>query len=154
MPTQLSITLSNGTTVAWDGKGDNGSIVQTGQYFIEVHSKDGVGGETTVIKQLSVMAADPNTAGTIMVQPNVIDATKGILGTTFKANSSLTLTLKVSLYTLAGELTKAVAGTPDTGAVYLSASGLASGIYLAVVDSIDAQGRAIDKKILKVLVRH
>ena len=44
VPAQLSITLSNGTTVMWEGRGDNGSIVQTGQYFIEVHSKDGVGG--------------------------------------------------------------------------------------------------------------
>ena len=89
-----------------------------------------------------------------MAQPNVIDETKGILGTTITADSSLALTLRVSLYTVAGELTQVTKGTQGAGTVYLSTSGLASGIYLAAVDSIDPQGRPIDKKILKILVRH
>ena len=35
LPTQLTITLNNGTTIVWDGTSDNGGVVPSGQYFIE-----------------------------------------------------------------------------------------------------------------------
>ncbi len=53
-PSDLTISLSNGTTVVWDGTTDSGSYTQSGQYLVEVHTTDGKGGEETVVKEVSV----------------------------------------------------------------------------------------------------
>ncbi len=151
-PSQLTITLSNGTTMVWNGTSDNGSYVQSGQYLVEVHTVDGSGGETTVIKEVSV--EDRNTAsgmGVVTAWPNVLNASKGSMTTTFHTNSSLSLTLQVSIYTLAGELVQVSSGDAGTGLVSWDASHVASGVYLAVVESIDpVKGGVVNRQILKI----
>ncbi len=151
-PNQVSISMNNGTTLVWDGKGDSGAYVQQGQYLMEVHTVDGAGGQTTVTEQLSVQAADLSGLGGVIAKPNVIDFSKGITGTTLAVNGNVTL--HVGIYTMAGELARTAEGPAGTGQVTWDASGLASGLYLAVVDLMDGQGRTLDQKVLKILVRH
>ena len=152
-PSDLRISLSNGTTVMWDGTGDNGTYVQSGVYLVEVHTTDGTGGEETVVRQ--VMVDDRNRAegaGTVTAEPNMINASKGPMTTTFSTNSSQSLTLEVSIYTVAGELVTKIAGQAGTDQATWNAAGLASGVYLAVVDLTNPNGNSLGRQIVKVAV--
>ena len=151
-PSQLSVMLSNGTTLVWDGRSDSGSFVQGGQYFVEVHSADGQGGDTTVTEQVSVMGAD--VTGTVIAMPNILDKTKGNTTTTFTVNTPQTVTLKVNIYTIAGERVAILEGQAGQGTATWNASGLASGMYLAVVNAKDANGAFVSQQILKILIIH
>jgi hypothetical protein len=126
--------------------------VQTGQYFVEVHSADGTGNDTTVTEQVSVQGAE--TSNLLVAQPNVLDATKGITSTTFTANSTTSLTLRATIYTVAGERVAALDGPAGQNTVFWSAQGLASGIYIAVVTAKDSQGGLVSRQLLKVMILH
>jgi hypothetical protein len=149
-PNQLTITLSTGVSVVWDGKGDQGDYVLNGQYMIEVHSNNGQGAETTVNLQVSVLNAARDLAGPLQVSPNTLNAANGFLAT-FQDNSAPGLILRVHIYTLAGELVKA--WEEGNSKTTFDAQGSASGIYLAVVGSFDAGG-AVHQKVLKIAVVH
>ena len=150
-PSQLAVILSSGTTIIWDGRSDSGTFVQTGQYYVEVHSVDGNGGTTTITEQVSVQAADsPNL---ILARPNILDATKGITGTIFTA-ATTNLTLRAYIYTVAGERVATLDGLAGQSNVIWNASGLASGIYIAVVDAKDPVGNLVDHQLLKLLILH
>jgi fimbrial isopeptide formation D2 family protein len=151
-PSQLGVILSNGTTIIWDGRSDAGSFVQTGQYYVEVHSLDGTGGTTTVTEEVSVQGAD--TSNLLAAQPNVLDTAKGITSTTFVANSTTSLTLHATIYTIAGERVATLDGPAGQNTVNWNAQGLASGIYIAVVTAKDATGNFMGRQTLKVLILH
>ncbi|HTC20492.1 MAG TPA: hypothetical protein VK859_06580, partial [bacterium] len=154
-PSQLTITLSNGTTVMWDGTTDGGAFVQSGQYFVEVHTVDGNGGETTVIKQVAVEDRNAvNGIGVVTAWPNLLNAAKGPMTTTFHTNSSLSLTLKVSIYTVAGELVHVASGNAGANQVSWDASGVASGTYLVVAELFTPTGGLAGQQILRIAVIH
>ncbi|HTC21465.1 MAG TPA: hypothetical protein VK859_11495, partial [bacterium] len=153
MPSDLTISLSNGTTVVWDGTGDSGAYVQSGQYLVEVHTVDGQGGEETVVKEVSV--DDRNSAagaGVVTAWPNRLTASNGALTTTFHSNSAQSLTLGVSIYTVAGELVTTLEGGAGTNQASWNATGIASGLYLAVVNLTDSNGTSLGRQALKLIV--
>ena len=82
-----------------------------------------------------------------------MDATKGVTGTIFTA-ATANLTLRVHIYTVAGERVATLDGLAGQSNVYWNASGLASGIYIAVVDAKDASGNLVDHQTVKVLILH
>jgi flagellar hook assembly protein FlgD len=151
-PSQLSIRLSNGTTVVWDGRNDSGTIVRTGQYFVEIHSVDGQGGETQVVQRVSVQGGDRTAgAGVVTAYPNVVNrAQPGPV--TFVSDALFSVTLRVSLYTTAGELVVVRDGPAGQNTASWDASGVASGTYIAVVESRNAQGGLVNQQVLKVLI--
>jgi uncharacterized repeat protein (TIGR01451 family) len=154
-PSRLTITLNTGTTVVWDGTTDNGSFVQSGQYFVEVHTLDGNGGETTVIKEVAVEDRNAvNGIGVVTAWPNQLLAAKGSMTTTFHTNSTLSLTLKASIYTVAGELVKVSTGAAGTNQASWDASGAASGTYLAAVQLFTPNGGLAGAQMLKIVVIH
>jgi hypothetical protein len=156
VPSQLTVTLSNGTTLVWDGTGDSGSYVTSGQYLVEVHTVDGTGGETTFSQPVGVLGGhSDNGVGNVTAWPNVLPANNGSMATTFHSDSTLAETLEVSVYTLAGELVQAPRmGPAAQGWVDFDPSNLASGIYLAVVKLHDSNGGLLGRRTVKVLVRH
>ena len=153
-PTQLAMVLSNGTTVVWDGKNDGGAYVGNGHYFVEIHSQDGMGGESVFTEQVTVRDVNPaNTYGSVTAGPNVL--TNGNTVTTFKSGSVVPTTLRARVYTMAGELVGTVQGAGGANLATWDATGLSSGTYLAVVDSLDpAKGGVVKRQILKLLVVH
>jgi flagellar hook assembly protein FlgD len=155
VPSQLTVTLSNGTTLVWDGTGDNGSYVTGGQYLVELHTVDGSGGETVFSQQVSVIDGHrSNGVGTITAWPNVLGAAGPPL-TTFHSDSSLPETLEVSVYDSAGELVRpAQKGPAGQGWVSFDGSGLASGIYLAVVRIDNPAGGLQGRHNLKLAITH
>ncbi len=77
-PSQVTISLSNGTTVVWNGQNDTGSIVQSGQYFVEIHSVDGEGGDSVIDQRISVLDGNLNTGiGTVLAKPNILTSANG-----------------------------------------------------------------------------
>ncbi|HJT23337.1 MAG TPA: hypothetical protein VJ873_02095, partial [bacterium] len=154
VPSQLVITLSTGTTVVWDGTNNSGAFVQSGQYFLEVHTTNGNSSETTVIKQVSVDGrAIGSGMGTVTVAPNRVGRGSGPV--TFYDNSTMSLNMQVSLYTLDGERTNRQAwGDNGINPPVLPTDGLASGTYIAVVELRNAQGGLMGRQTVKITVIH
>ncbi len=152
-PAQLSIVLSNGVTVTWDGRGDASNYVMNGQYMIEVHSFDGQGADVTVNLQVTVQNGPRDLSGPLQAFPNLLNSSQGFI-VIFQDSSGPGLTLRVRVYSLAGELVKAWDGASGTSQATWDAQGLASGVYLTLVESKDAQGRFLHQRLLKIAVVH
>ncbi len=148
-----SVTVMfNGTSVVWDGTGDTGLIVTNGVYLIEVHWTDGKGGEEVVSREVIVQRGNNSiTNGNAYAAPNIL---KGVSSTTVMVNSGTALTLTVSLYDTAGELVKRpMTGAAGSNQVNLDASGLASGLYLVMVDLTDGNGHLVQKQSTKIVIQ-
>jgi flagellar hook assembly protein FlgD len=153
-PNQVAVILSNGVTIMWEGKSDTGIFVQNGQYFIEVHTLDGQGREATVTKQLSVRDENKSSGvGKVTARPNILNSDNGFR-TVLKNDSAMSLALKNTVYTTAGELVGVMQGEAGTNQVVWDASGVASGLYLAVVEGIDSEGGLVSRQIVKIVVIH
>ena len=151
-PSEVAVILSNGTTMVWDGKSDAGSYVISGQYFIEVHTVDGQGAQSTVVREVSVLDSDAGRGiERIVASPNLLNAANGYVAT-FKTKTAIPLTLKASIYTLAGELVGSIQGLAGTSQVIWDATGVVSGMYLAVVEQVDEKGGLLSKQTQKIAV--
>ncbi len=155
-PSQLEILLSNGTTIIWDGRSDNGNFVQSGQYIVEVNNQDaGMGTGTLLIQHVFVDDRNSSAgAGVITAWPNILKASSGSMVTTFHTNSSLSLTLNLSIYTVTGELVHVSNGSQGGSQVAWDATGLASGIYIASVEELDARGGLLNRQTVKIAIIH
>jgi hypothetical protein len=90
-------------------------------------------------------------AGVVAAWPNILTRNDHVM--TFRTDSSQTQTITVSLYTTAGGLVWKNAG--DTAnPLQWDAGGMASGVYIAVADSRDANGRLLGRQIFKGEVIH
>jgi len=151
----LTITLSNGTTVVWDGRNDSGQIVQNGQYFLEMQSTDGQGGSSTITKQISVYHGGLNLTGTpVVVYPN--PDSQRVNGPVLQFVGTPGLTLRINIYTIAGELVQAgITGQPGSGQATWDFSGrvLASGLYLADIEMTDSQG-GFQRQVTRIVIVH
>ena len=153
VPDHLTIVLSTGTAVVWDGTGNSGAYLRNGQYFVEVHTTDGNGIEATVVKQVSVVGRSVGAGlGVVSASPNVVRGGSAVV--TFHNNSGLSLGMRVSLYTVDGEWVRAATGDNDSNPPRLDAGSLASGLYLAVVELNSADGGTMDRQIVKITVIH
>ena len=154
VPSEVTISLSNGTTVVWDGRSDTGVFVQSGQYFLEIHSSDGTGGDATVTKQVSVQDADRNGGmGDVLILPNVVEPAKKGGAVTFTTAAGANLSLRARVYTMAGELVTALEGVPGSGIIAWNAAGLASGLYITVVEVKDGNGAFMGRQTKKIIIR-
>ena len=151
-PSQLSIVLSSGTTVMWDGKSDQGAFVQPGQYFVEVHWIQGAGQDESLTRQVTVLGRS-GTSGSVLAEPNILNSANSFQ-TVFRCGSPAGATLKASLYTLTGELVTVVQGPLGGNQAAWDASGVASGLYLAVVQVMDNGGGIVSSQTVKVIVLH
>jgi uncharacterized repeat protein (TIGR01451 family) len=153
-PTQLEIVLENSgvpVTLTWDGTGDSGAVVAGGHYELHVQWDNGQGTVTDITRGVMV-AGEKIPLGQVTAAPNVLNASNGMT-TAFMVNAAPPLTLRVRVYTIAGELAAGPqAGGSGGNSVTWDASGMASGMYLAVVEGLNTQGGTALKQIVKVLV--
>jgi hypothetical protein len=155
VPSVLAITLNNGMAVTWNGQSDSGTVVTSGQYFIEVSAQDGTGGETEVTSQVMVLSENAHQGmGNITARPNVVNHTSPSGYTVwFVSDSGQSLTLSYKIYTVSGELAQGTThGLAGTNSAPWNASGFASGLYFAVVDALNSDGGLVGRKTLKVAV--
>jgi flagellar hook assembly protein FlgD len=142
----LTINLPNGTTAVWDGRSDTGATVADGQYYVEVKT-EGDGGETTVVvKTVAVLCV--SAGKTVTAMPNVLS--KANPTTRFVAAAGTTV--KVVVYSTAGEKVAAVWGAPGSGEAVWDSTPAASGFYLAVASTYDTAGRLLGRMVLKINV--
>ncbi len=158
-PTGIKVTWfgSRGNTVGtavWNGENDKGKIVTNGQYFIEIVSEDGSGSKLIVTKSVTVLSLV--NLGVINAEPNILNQGQTLL--TFRVvpppgSGNWTMD-KVRVYDTAGELVGQTNGNPGMNAAVYNAQGLASGLYLAVVDIVDSEGHFIGRQVVKFVVIH
>jgi flagellar hook assembly protein FlgD len=157
MNSAVTITLTGGTTLVWDGRNDAGQFVSSGQYFVEVTSNDGQGRDSTITKEINVTSRSTNLTGTpVTVYPNPDSVRVNGSVIYFVANGSTGLTLKVKIYTLAGErVLTDIPVLPGAGFAKwdFTNQAMASGLYLADIEIIDAQG-GLQRQITKILIVH
>ncbi|MGH7739463.1 MAG: hypothetical protein ACREL1_04880, partial [bacterium] len=133
----------------WDGTTDQGAFVEGGTYYFSLREWDGKGNETNLTLPVAVLGSGASTKIEVRALPNII---RGAGGLVFKSFPPQPLTLKATLYDLAGEKVAVENGAPGSGQVGWDASRTASGIYLAAVECRDEKGRMTCRQILKIAV--
>jgi hypothetical protein len=128
-------------------------MVTSGHYEIEAHWDNGQGGSQDISKAI-IVTGGGGAAGTLTVMPNIVTPSSGTSLVTFLVNSPNAMTLKVSIYDVAGELVKVVLGTGGTNQAAWDASGVASGVYIARVDALNGNGGLAQRQMAKILVLH
>ncbi len=149
----VAITSSSGMTILWDGKSDSGTIVTNGRYQVEIHFVDGKGGEQIITRGLLVQSDNsPISDGNVFAGPNIIKG--GLNSTLIQVHSDSNYTLTARLYDTAGELVKAaVSGPAGTNKVSLDLTGIASGLYFAVVDLTTSQGGIVGHQVTQIVIQ-
>jgi flagellar hook assembly protein FlgD len=147
----MTIGMSNGVTLTWDGSGAGGTMVTSGVYYLEIYSENGTGKEVVITKDLTVVNGG-TAIGNVSTYPNPWQS--GYPALTFKVSSTQPLTLKVRLYDLAGERVAVFEGSAGTGQAVLSNEGFASGVYIAVVELRTSNGDLAARQTIKVAIFH
>ena len=151
-----NITLGDGTIINWDGRSDTGQIVSNGQYFIEVRTNDGMGSDATVTREVTVIHTALTIGdGQVLVYPNPLSERVDGKQFTFATSGNPPVTLNVKIYTLAGELVDTAVSQTDASQLVWDFSGrvIASGLYLAVVETTDAMG-GMQRQVKKLAIFH
>jgi len=139
-------------TLIWDGTGDSGRVVQPGHYQIQLHWDDGLGSRSEFTKGLLVLSRGDSLTGKVTARPNILSPFYGLTQTTFQVPSGQNLTLKIRIFSLAGEKVASFEGSSGSDQAVWKIEGLASGIYIAVVDLMNHEGKRLDRQTLKVVV--
>ncbi len=139
-------------TMTWDGTNNSATNVTPGTYQIELHWDDGQGQSSNITRTITVVSGG-GASGTVLAEPNVL--VTGLTSTTFNATGITNAwTLNVKIYTIAGELITSITGAPGTASAPWNASGMASGIYIAVATVQDVNGGTLGVRTMKVLILH
>ena len=146
--TETVVMSGNAALGTWDGRNDNGAIVNNGQYHIEVSVKDGKGGSSSVDLAVAVLSVREG-GKTMVVKPNVLTEGNrvgviegGVMGGT----------VNVKVYALTGALAMNLRGVPGAGMVEVDSASLASGMYILVGEVRDAGGAVKQDFRTKVMV--
>jgi flagellar hook assembly protein FlgD len=141
-------------TLSWNGTNDLGTMVTPGQYEIEVHWTDGQGSASNIAREILV-APGSGAEGMVVARPNQLLASKGVSTTTFDGSGvTNSASLKVCIYTVSGELVKIITSPLGIPMVSWNAAGIASGIYVSLVEVFDGNDDMIHQQFVKVLVMH
>jgi uncharacterized repeat protein (TIGR01451 family) len=154
---ELLITVvTSGTPVVltWDGTNNSAAIVMPGSYTIQLHWDNGQEGGTTDISRTVVVIGGTGASGVVAAEPNVLQP--GQMTTTFNGIGITNATaLSVKIYTIAGQRVPAtISQTPGAAIAQWTATGVASGLYLASVEVLNSNGGVIAHQTLKILVLH
>lgn len=144
-------TSTGGVTLTWDGTNDAGAIVTSGSYVIGVHWNNGNGQIQDLTREITVEENDH--VDQVVAAPNVLTGTNTTVS--FTVPSATVYTLRVKIYTVAGELVGTALGASGTNQASWNASGKASGIYIAVAELTNPQtDGVVGRQILKISVIH
>jgi len=149
------IVNTSGTpvTLIWDGTNNSATVVKPGTYTIQLHWDNGQG-QTTDISRTVVVLAGAGASGTVVAEPNMLSP--GQMTTTFNGTGiANAMALSVKIYTIAGQMVPAtISQTPGIAIAQWNATGMASGLYLAVVEAQNSSDGIIQTQTLKILVLH
>jgi uncharacterized repeat protein (TIGR01451 family) len=153
----MTITLGSGRSFTWDGRGDSGSILTSGTYFIEIKSEPENQDREEVVLPITIQGNNANGITGVVMGPNPIHLDQTTQAKFFvNPGGSAFDSVTVRIYTIAGELMTTLQNVPGNPALVvwdLSAARIASGEYLAVVE-MNLNGGIIGRKIVKAVVIH
>jgi flagellar hook assembly protein FlgD len=149
------IVVNSGSpvTLTWDGTNNTGTVVTPGTYSIQLNWDDGQG-QTTDISRTVLVTGGGGVTGTVVAEPNVLEPGQTLTTTFNGMGITNAYTVNAKIYTIAGQLVASVQGTPGMQSTQWSATGIASGLYFAVVEVQDANGGVIEHQTLKLLILH
>lgn len=151
---QIQINNSESPVVlTWDGKSNSGSYVSPGHYEIEITWNDGNGGITNITRGILVENGT-GMPGLVVAKPNELDRAAGYMAVFDGTGVTNAFSLRVTVYTAAGEKIIELPETPGKAQASWNASGMASGIYVAAVEVLDSANGLLQRQLLKVLVVH
>lgn len=156
-PNQIQILIqssASAVTLSWDGTDDQGGYVISGHYLLSVHWDGGQGASSDISKTVLVVGGGAREEATVIAEPNLLNTSIGQKRVSFIGPSGQGLTLRVKVFTITGELAASFQGDSETGQAFWNASGMASGLYLAVVEKLNASGGLSGRQILKISVIH
>lgn len=146
-------TSGTPVTLSWDATSNQGNVVSPGVYTIEVHWDDGSGQTSDISRELIVLPGY-GISGNAVARPNVLNSANGMT-TTFDARGvQNAYSIRVQVYTLAGQLIQTLTSPSGDPEVPWNAGGMASGIYIAVVEVDNTDGGVVNRQRLKVLLIH
>ena len=149
---QVVIKTGSGQVLAvWNGCNDQGQALAGGTYYIEIDDQTGVGDDSEITEPVAVLAPSGN-GGVMVAEPNEVPLSQPLV--LFTDNDTTSVTLKVSVYDLDGELVKTLVGAPGSNQATWDSSYVASGFYIARVSAFDSANQARGQKILRILVVH
>ncbi len=137
-------------TLDWDGTDDQGSYVTSGEYLLSVNWEGGGGPSGSITKNILVVGGGLREGEPVAAVPNLLRVSSGLKQVSFLGPSGPTL--RVRIYSLAGELVASFLGEPGTGQASWEVSNAASGLYLAVVEKLDVSGGLTGRQTLKISV--
>jgi flagellar hook assembly protein FlgD len=149
-PGPVTIGMNNGVTLTWDGTGSGGATVTNGVYYLEVYSSIGTASVETLTDRLTVINGG-KAGAMVLAFPN--PWAKGDPPLTFKVFPPQAVTLKIRLYDLAGEKAADFEGSTGAGQAFWDPGTLASGTYIALVESRDLNGNLTARQTLKVALK-
>jgi hypothetical protein len=149
---QISVMGTGGAPVSlsWDGTSDNGAVVTTGHYQLEVTWNDGMGGLTEITR--GILVSGGNLSAGILAQPNILGP--GTTTTLFTASAAGVSRIRAQIYTVAGEWVAKVEGAPGSAQAAWDAQGLASGLYFARVEAFNLTGGLVQSQTLELVLIH
>jgi uncharacterized repeat protein (TIGR01451 family) len=154
-PTRVQISVDSSTscpiTLWWDGTNDAGSPVTPGNYLLCARWSNGQGQTSVISKTLLVSAGVDRGSGNVTAQPNRLLPLRGLSRVNFLCDSTPEMTLRVRIYAMSGEFVASSQGEAGGNHASWDASGVASGLYLAVVDKLSPAGGLIGRQTLKIL---
>ena len=136
------------TSIQWDGKNNLGSFVQSGTYTVQLISRNGDYQSVVLTRTLVVIKVEEEGSGFSPVAvPNPVGPGQKVLEIRYVPMAGITV--DAQLYSITGERAASGADPVESGIVLVNIENLASGVYVAVVESRRGQSM-IERKMVKV----
>ena len=153
----VTITLGSGRSFTWNGTGDNGKILTSGHYFIEVDSAVQNGAKEETIMGITIQNHGASPISGFVLVPNPVNMNQNNTAI-FQVNVDIPQvdSVHIRIYTIAGELVqilKSPAGNATQVSWDLGMTRMASGTYLAVAE-LYSNGALVGRKITRAVVYH
>ena len=153
----VTITMGSGRTFAWDGRGDAGGYLTSGQYYMEVKSTTQGKPDQQIVMPVNILDTGADGVDSVALGPNPVELGKTTRPVFMvRTTNGLVTGFKVRIYALTGELVKVLENDPgktDEATWDLGGGGVASGLYIAVIE-IHAGDGILARKTLKVAILH
>jgi hypothetical protein len=152
----VTFTLNGSGCGSWNGLDDKGTAAPMGFYHVVITQTFLDGSQSLFGKAFYWGNHAPLASVVLQAQPNLATAGDTIHLTAQVDGNAVNSLGAVKIYTLSGELLRTLdlaSGRTDWDLTDLQGSPVASGIYLVVLDTKDANGNPA-RKVIKVGLKH
>ncbi len=141
----------SGDTLSWDGRNDQGGLVQSGSYEVRVFGQE-AGGQSLMTDTVTVVDAGESPLAAVVAAPNPAGADGGPVELLLSAPAVYPVEARV--YDEAGELVAAFSAPGGSSRLsWNPREGDAPGVYLVVLQTREAGGNLAGRTLKVALVR-